>query len=244
MSLEQKAKTKIENAKQAILDSNTAPQNVEWSRGYIEGVSQMFTDAKNIIEEKDDVIAALKEPHADEVKSHVWRGEALAYKKALENAQKHEEQAIAEDKRKTLETLLATVEGSPFREMACQIEIGMKNLQRNWKKKAITDEDFRRIISKMYVPIDDVRGTILHFGTFEEEYQTDLTRLQKANEEKFELLKKLEEKCELQKQKIQQFLKEIDKIFDEAYPWNRNVNANYALHRIRLSKKKFEELTK
>ena len=44
------------------------------------------------------------------------------------------------------------------------------------------------------------------------------------------------------KQKLQQWLKELDKIFDEGYPWNRGDNALETLHKVRESKKKFEEL--
>lgn len=46
------------------------------------------------------------------------------------------------------------------------------------------------------------------------------------------------------KQKLQQWLKELDAIFNEGYSWNFEDNALETLHKVRESKEKFEELLK
>lgn len=96
-------------------------------------------------------------------------------------------------KAKMLEILLDTIENSPFRQMECQIESGVKNARRNWKKKMISDEDFKRICTTMYVPINDIKGTILNFGTFEKDYQGELERFRVADREKYDLIQKYEQ---------------------------------------------------
>jgi hypothetical protein len=96
------------------------------------------------------------------------------------------------EKARDFEVLLHNIETSPFRRMECQIEIGVKNARRNWKKKAISDEDYKRILSSMWVPVKDIRGLILHLASFEEDYKTELTRLHEANQEKWNWIQQYE----------------------------------------------------
>lgn len=91
-------------------------------------------------------------------------------------------------KQHILEVILAEIEGSPFRQMECQIENGIKNARKNWKRKKISDDDFKRIVSNMWIPIKDVRGLILHFGAFEQGYKTDLERANIRNKELMDLI--------------------------------------------------------
>ena len=57
---------------------------------------------------------------------------------------------------------IEAIRKSPFKRLECQIEIGMKNARRNWKRSKkkgttnVTDDDFKRIASTEWIPLDKV----------------------------------------------------------------------------------------
>jgi len=59
-----------------------------------------------------------------------------------------------------LDRLKQLIEGDPSVRLECQIETGIKNARRNWKRykkigtPQVTDEDFKRVVSTKWIRVD------------------------------------------------------------------------------------------
>ena len=58
------------------------------------------------------------------------------------------------------------IQENPCVQLECQIEIGMRNARRNWKRSKkkgnnnVTDDDFKRIVSTRWIPLNCVLSVL------------------------------------------------------------------------------------